>query len=45
MRKEFIIYIFLFDKTFGLMPTYLIWNENQRKRSSANNGNKGLDYN
>ena len=34
MRKEFINYIFVFDKTFGLVPTYQYKNEGSKPRSS-----------
>ena len=34
MRKEFIGYIFVFDKTFGLVPTYQHQNEGLKPRSS-----------
>ena len=34
MRKEFIYYIFVFDKTFGLVPTYQHKNEGSKPRSS-----------
>ena len=34
MRKEFINYIFVFDKTFGLVPTYQHKNEGSKPRSS-----------
>ena len=34
MRKEFIDYIFVFDKTFGLVPTYQHKNEGSKPRNS-----------
>ena len=34
MRKEFIDYIFVFDKTFGLVSTYQHKNEGLKPRSS-----------
>ena len=34
MRKEFIDYIFVFEKTFGLVPTYQHKNEGSKPRSS-----------
>ena len=34
MRKEFINYIFVFDKTFGLVPTYQHKNEGSKPHSS-----------
>ena len=34
MRKEFINYIFVFDKTFGLVPMYQHKNKGSKPRSS-----------